>query len=100
MKITFIITGALIYLVFVLILYKTAYNYKINPIWVLLLSLFLTPLAGLAALLLSEKGHLVKITRYVCDRCGLEHTENHEYCPFCEKDGHHVPLRKVRYKSL
>jgi len=100
MKIEFVLTGALIYLFFVLILYKIAANYKIKSFWVLLLSLFLTPLAGLVGLMISEKGHLVTIERYICDRCGFEHTEDREICPHCKKEGHEIKLKKVRYKSL
>lgn len=100
MKITFLLIGGLIYIVFVLILYKASKNHKIKPVWVVLLSIFLTPLAGLIALLTSENGRLVTIERYVCDRCHLEHTENHQTCPHCKKEGYEITLRKVRYKSL
>lgn len=100
MKIEFVLTAALVYLFFVLILYNIAANYKIKSLWVLLLSFFLTPLTGLVAIMISEKGHLVTIERYACTRCGLEHTQKQEICPHCKKEGYEIPLRKVIHKSL
>lgn len=100
MNIGFILTSALVYLVFVLILAIRAKEYRIKTIWVFLPALFLTPLAGLIALMLSEKRHLVTLHRYACDRCGLEYTENHEHCPHCKKEGYEVKLRKIKHKSL
>lgn len=100
MNIGFVLTGALVYLVFVFILASRAKEYRIKSLWVFLIALFLTPLAGLIALMLSEKGHLVTLQRYACERCGMEHTENHGYCPHCKKEGHEIKLKPVKHKSL
>jgi hypothetical protein len=100
MKIEYLLTAGVLYLLFAIIMFQVSQKYRIKSIYVLLLSLFLTPLAGLIALLVSQKGNLITIERYHCNRCGYEHTENHGECPHCVKDGHHVPLKKVKFKSL
>lgn len=100
MGIEFLLTAGLLYLVIVFIIFQTSRKYHIKSGYVLLVSLFLTPLAGLIAIMISGKGRLVTIERYVCQRCGLEHTEDHGECPHCLKEGHQVPLKKIRFKSL
>ncbi|MDZ7777101.1 MAG: hypothetical protein U5L09_16555 [Bacteroidales bacterium] len=100
MGIDFLITAGLLYLIIAFIIAQVSKKYRIKAGYVFLLAVFLTPLAGLIAILISGKGRLVTIERYVCQRCGLEHTEDHGECPHCLQEGHHVPLKRIRFKSL
>lgn len=61
------------------------------------ISLFLTPVIGLAFLLSSQHRKLTMYTeeRYKCDVCGYVFSEYHEYCPFCEKEGHKYELKQI-----
>lgn len=61
------------------------------------ISLFLTPVIGLAFLLSSQhrKITMYKEQRYKCDVCGYVFSEHHDYCPFCEKEGHQYELKPV-----
>jgi len=61
------------------------------------ISLFLTPAIGLAFLLSSQhrKLNLYKEQRYKCEDCGYVFSEDHEFCPFCEKEGKKNPLKPV-----
>lgn len=60
-------------------------------------SLILTPVIGLAFLLSSQHRKLTLYTeeRYKCNECGYVFSEYHEYCPFCEKEGHKHVLKPV-----
>lgn len=62
-----------------------------------LISLFLTPLIGLAFLLSSQERKINAYTErsYKCERCGYIFAENYPCCPFCEKEGHHEELKPV-----
>ena len=61
------------------------------------LSLFLTPVIGLAFLLSSQHRKLImyKEERFKCEECGYVFSENHNVCPICEKEGHQHPLKPV-----
>jgi hypothetical protein len=61
------------------------------------LSLFLTPFLGLAFYLSSQhrKMNMYTERRYKCDDCGYVFSEQHDYCPFCEKEGKKNELRNV-----
>jgi hypothetical protein len=58
-------------------------------------SIFLTPVIGFAYALSSPKKNILKIVHYKCPRCGLEHTNKHEYCPTCSKEGKQKRLIKI-----
>ena len=60
-------------------------------------SLFLTPVIGLAFLLSSQHRKITLYTeeRYKCDKCGYVFSEHHEHCPFCEKEGEKRTLKRV-----
>ncbi len=60
-------------------------------------SLFLTPVIGLAFFLSSQHRKLNMYTeqRYKCEECGYVFSEQHEHCPICEKEGHKHPLKPV-----
>jgi len=60
-------------------------------------SLFLTPVIGLAIFIGSEqlkmKSYIEK--KYNCGRCGYVFSDFHESCPFCEKEGIKHQLKLV-----
>lgn len=39
-------------------------------------------------------------THFFCEKCGLEFTENENYCPFCLKDGIRTKLTPRKMKPL
>lgn len=100
MTIDLLLTAILLYAFFVVVMFQISKKHKIKSIYVLLLSIFFTPLAGLIAILMSEHGRLVIIERYACNRCGYEYTEERNECPHCLQDGESIKLRKVIHKSL
>lgn len=61
------------------------------------LSLFLTPLLGLAFFLNSQHQKINFYTedRFKCESCGYVFSEYHDQCPFCEKEGKHCELTPV-----
>ena len=63
-----------------------------------ILSLFLTPVIGLAFLLSSQHRKLTmyKEQRFKCDECGYVFSEYHDHCPICEKEGHKHKLKQVK----
>jgi hypothetical protein len=64
------------------------------------LSLIFTPLTGLVYSLSSPVKNLIHTTHYHCPKCGLDHTENHEFCPSCLKEGKKSRLRKIQMKTF
>jgi MFS family permease len=60
-------------------------------------SLFLTPVIGLAFFLSSQHRKLNMYTeeRFKCEACGYVFSEHHDYCPICEKEGHQHALKPV-----
>ncbi|MCB2219696.1 MAG: hypothetical protein KQI35_04810 [Bacteroidetes bacterium] len=61
------------------------------------ISLFLTPVLGFAFFISSQHKKLVMYTekRYKCEDCGYVFSEKMDFCPFCEKEGKHNPLKEV-----
>lgn len=61
-----------------------------------LYNLFFTPLIGGVIVLSSYKSddpiHIVTV--YKCSRCHFEFTQNEEFCPFCEKEGERIRLKR------
>ncbi|RLD60594.1 MAG: hypothetical protein DRJ05_04405 [Bacteroidetes bacterium] len=61
------------------------------------ISIFLTPVIGLAIFLGSQDrkmNHYIE-KKFKCERCGYVFTENFEHCPFCEKEGIKHGLKPV-----
>ncbi|MCB0805745.1 MAG: hypothetical protein KDC05_08085 [Bacteroidales bacterium] len=61
------------------------------------LSLFLTPLLGFAFFISSHHRKMIPYTeeRFKCEDCGYVFSEEHDYCPFCEKEGRLNALKQV-----
>lgn len=87
----------LLYIVVVFLFSRLAEKRDISKRRLFWISLFLTPVIGLAFLLSSQHRKLNMYTeqRFKCERCGYVFSEQHENCPFCEKEGHEVKLKKV-----
>lgn len=62
----------------------------------ILLSVFLTPIIGLYAVLKSPKRIDYRVYRYKCSRCKFSFTDQYAYCPHCEQDGVKVSLNRVK----
>ncbi|MBN1339370.1 MAG: hypothetical protein JXA03_08605 [Bacteroidales bacterium] len=62
-----------------------------------IISLFLTPVMGLAFLLSSQERKIIPYTEksYKCERCGYIFSESYPHCPFCLKEGFEVALKPV-----
>ncbi|MCF8367640.1 MAG: hypothetical protein K9G76_01265 [Bacteroidales bacterium] len=62
-----------------------------------ILSLLLTPVIGIAFLASSQhrKLNLYTEERFKCEECGYVFSEEHDNCPFCEKEGKQSQLKPV-----
>jgi len=87
----------LLYIVVVYLFSLLAVKRDIGKRRLFWISLFLTPVIGLAFLLSSQhrKLNLYTEKRFECEECGYVFSEPHEYCPFCEKEGHKHTLKPV-----
>lgn len=72
-----------------------AYQKRLNWLMALVLSLFLTPVAGFIYSRTTKAVRIFKEQRYKCPRCNFYFTEPHAECPYCKKDGHTIHLRKL-----
>jgi len=87
----------LVYVVLVYLFSLLGNRREIGQRRLFLLSLFLTPVLGLAFLLSSQhrKLHLYKEERFKCEECGYVFSEQMDCCPFCEKEGKNIELKPV-----
>jgi hypothetical protein len=69
-------------------------NRKIGLAQSFVLSIFLTPIIGLAFVAHSDKKITYFEYQYHCPRCGYNFTEELELCPYCSKNGKEVKLLK------
>lgn len=69
-------------------------NRKIGFVQSFVLSLFLTPIIGIALVAHSDKKITYFEFQYHCPRCGYNFTEEIEFCPYCSKNGHQIVLQK------
>jgi len=85
------------YIAFVYLLSLLGRSREIGQRRLFLLSLFLTPIMGLAFLIGSQERKMNPYyeASYKCERCKYTFSEPYEYCPFCEKDGHKEVLKPV-----
>lgn len=94
----FVLTGIVI--VYVIIVYyfsRLGKRREIGTISLFWISLFLTPLMGMAFFFMSQhkKINLYTEERYKCDHCKYVFSEEHEFCPMCEKEGRHEELKVI-----
>ncbi|MDK2908891.1 MAG: hypothetical protein PWR20_458 [Bacteroidales bacterium] len=75
----------------------TYLSYKKGISWFLtfIISLIFTPVAGFIRYQSVKPIKVYKEARYKCKRCNYYFTEPSKFCPYCEKEGHHIPLHKV-----
>lgn len=59
----------------------------------LIISVFLSPIAGLLVVMNSRKLILYHIVQHHCPECAYGFNEPHEFCPLCQKDGKYVMLK-------
>lgn len=69
-------------------------NRKIGFVQSFVLSIFFTPIIGLALVARSDKKITYFEFQYHCPRCGYNFTEELEICPYCSKSGKEVRLIK------
>lgn len=84
-----------VYLVLSFYLAYLSYRKGINWFSTLLISLAFTPVAGFIRYQSAKPIKVYKEARYKCRRCNYYFTEHHNHCPYCEKEGHKIPLKKV-----
>jgi len=93
----FLIGAFIVYVVIVYLFSRIGKRREIGSQSLFWLSLFLTPIMGIAFYLNSQhkKMNLYTEERYKCNECGYVFSEPHEYCPFCAKEGFKYELTKV-----
>ena len=73
---------------------------RISYAGVLTISLFLTPVIGLVAVLRAEHSLNIShyVTRFSCPHCQMQFTEPHTFCPFCSEN--QIPVRLLEVKQM
>lgn len=94
MDLDIIIVGIAFYLFAVATLAKLGSKREIGGKKSFLYSLFLTPVTGIFVVFSSPMKDILHIVHYKCNRCGLEYTDYHRYCPSCRKDGVSIRLSR------
>jgi hypothetical protein len=92
-----VLVAIIIYLNLVYLFSKLGRTREIGTIRLFIISLFLTPVIGLAFFLGSNKRKMIiyKELSYKCDRCGFVFSDFHDNCPICEKEGQLIKLRET-----
>ena len=87
----------IVYIAFVYFFSRIGNRREIGSRRLFWISLFLTPILGLAFFISSQHRKMVMYTekRYKCEECGYVFSEDHEICPFCEKEGKKNELKQV-----
>lgn len=93
----FLIVAVVFYIIVVYLFSRLGRNREIGTRMLFLVSLFLTPILGLAFLLSSQERKMNPYTEvtYKCENCKYVFSEPLEYCPFCEKEGYKHKLKPV-----
>ena len=88
----------ILYIVIVFLFSRLGKTREIGPRRLFWISLFLTPVIGLAFFLSSGHRKIKPFTerKYKCERCGYVFSEELDCCPFCEKEGVHQELSPVK----
>ncbi|HNQ60022.1 MAG TPA: hypothetical protein PK028_04345 [Bacteroidales bacterium] len=84
-----------VYLISCFVIAFMAYKKKINWWLALIISVIVTPVGGFIYYQSNNPIKAYKEVRYKCQRCGFYFTEKATFCPFCEHDGHKIPLKKI-----
>jgi hypothetical protein len=84
-----------VYLMACLVLTFLSYRKKINWWLTLIISILVTPVGGFIYYQSNNPIKVYKEARYKCRCCGFYFTEESTFCPYCEQDGHKIPLKKV-----
>jgi len=93
----FLLTIIAVYTLFVYIFSRIGNKREIGNRRLFWISLFLTPLLGVAFFISSQhkKMNMYTEERYKCEECGYVFSEEHEHCPFCAKEGKIRELKQV-----
>jgi len=96
-KYIFLIVAIALYVLVVYLFSRLGRKREIGPFRLFWISLFLTPLMGLAFLLSSQERKMHPYTEesYKCEHCGYIFSEKYDHCPFCAKEGHEYELTQV-----
>jgi hypothetical protein len=96
-KYIFLSAAIFLYIIVVYLFSRLGKMREIGPRRLFWLSLFLTPIMGLAFFLSSQHRKLIPYTEpsYKCDRCGYIFSEQEPQCPFCAKEGFNEKLNPV-----
>ena len=87
------ILGMAIYFILALVIAFLGKDKTIGFLNALIISVFLSPIAGLLVVLNSQKLILYHIVQHSCPECGFSFNEPHEFCPMCQKEGKNVILK-------
>jgi hypothetical protein len=79
-----------------------SFGKRISYLNALTISIFLTPISGLIAVLKSDRFLRVShyITRYQCPQCKMEFTEPHIVCPHCEEKKLQIDLHQIKHLQI
>ncbi|MBC8487212.1 MAG: hypothetical protein H8D45_14380 [Bacteroidetes bacterium] len=93
----FLICAIILYVVVVYLFSRLGKSREIGPRRLFWLSLFLTPIIGIAFYLSSQELKMIHYTerKFKCERCGYVFSEDYPNCPFCEKEGVNQELKPV-----
>jgi len=100
MSISWLLFIGLSYFALILLITAVASRKKVGRLRVFLISIFLTPLAGLFVYKLSEPAYLINLVRYRCHRCGVDFTEPLNECPYCKREGVKTNLSPVKINCI
>lgn len=89
------IFGVIIYFVLSIAIAFLGHNRTIGFLNSLIVSLLLTPIAGLLVVMNSQKLILYHIVQHECPECGFSFDQNHDSCPLCLKEGKYVVLKST-----
>ncbi len=91
-----LIAFILIYFIAGIVVSILSYRKGLFWLWALLLSILLTPVAGILYYQSKRPVKIFEENRYKCPRCKFYFTEQHPECPYCKKDGEEIKLRRVK----
>ncbi|GAB4331576.1 MAG: hypothetical protein Kow00127_23500 [Bacteroidales bacterium] len=100
LDVEFLIILGIVYLFLVLTLTKLGSYKKCGSGRAFLVSLLLTPIAGVLYVSLSPLKQVLKTVHYRCRNCRLEYTTFHRHCPSCLKTGEKHRLEKIVMKTF